>query len=231
MSIFVQSTVYKIKMKHKLVTFRNPVKVFQVFTNTNFYTKDEKSIIDRKESLKWETHESLSGYIDNGKLHLNERILDNPDFKNCDLITLNDDKKRNYFTNGKYIFSEIPEPYRIYNECFYLTNNIRLNNNLEIRKAEILELYLLPSSSGEVPKRDSFKLCDIETNIPIEIKLNTKSDFSWSRGTARTFVEYRYIIEYLGLFEDCIILQYPLTPIIKKLPINTKLIDYIKPLW
>lgn len=218
-------------MTEKTIKFGKPVKVFQVFKHTNFYTKEEKSITDREAILNWQTHLSMSGYVNQGKLFLNEQILSNPDFKDCNLITLNDSKARNLLHNGRYEYLELPEKFNTHNSCLSLINSARIDNTIEIRNGENLELFVLPGNSQAVPKRESHKLCNVIINQPIEIKLNCKYDISGSRQTARTFIEERYVIEYLGEFQSCVIVRAPFKSVLKKIPKNTKLIDLLKPLW
>ena len=51
-----------------------------------------------------------------------------------------------------------------------------------------IELHLLYDyyEIGE-PKRDNFKLCNLEMNTPTEIKINGKLDHSLSSGRERTY--------------------------------------------
>lgn len=218
-------------MKQKIVTFRRPVKVFQVFRNTNIYSKRERSLNERKDAFIWSAHSSISGYVHDGILFLNEQILNNPDFNTCNLITLDDVKEKDFSKNEDSSFVENQEKDMMYNGCHSFTYSLRLNGDIEIRITDKLELYLLPRDAQAIPKRDSFKLCDIEINTPVEVNINHKSDFSGSRRDSRIFVESKYIIEYLGEFQSCIILPSPFKPYLKKIPKQTKLIDLLKPLW
>ncbi|MFN0203738.1 MAG: hypothetical protein ACKVTZ_19580 [Bacteroidia bacterium] len=63
------------------------------------------------------------------------------------------------------------------------------------------ELYLSYENNtlkiGE-PKRDDFKLCNLNKNAPIRVCINGKSDFTLTRRQQRIYEEFDYIIEYLG---------------------------------
>ncbi len=217
-------------MKQKKIVFNKPVKVFQIFRHTNFYTKREKSLNDRKEFLKWEEQVSLAGYVQHNSLFLNEKIIDDPDFLSCNLITINHVKEQNIKFEQKLYLNNKSEIYNEYNSCLYLLNSVKLEGVLELRNENKLELYVLPNDSHVMPRRNYFKLCDVEINQPVEIKLNEKYDFAWSQ-KQRTFIEERYIIEYHGVFEECNILTHPFEPVVKTIPTKTKMINLTKPLW
>src|SRR5690349_19504265 len=85
-------------MKHQEVIFNKPVRIFQIFRNINVYGKARKSFDDRKEKMEWRDFQSKAGHIINEELFLPEQILNNPDFKNCDLITIEDDNQPHTFT-------------------------------------------------------------------------------------------------------------------------------------
>lgn len=208
-------------MKPKEIAFHRPVKVFQLFKLVNIYSKEEKSFDDRKERLLWTTELSSSGYVKDNVLFLNENIVDDPDLKNCNLITMEEHKSINYRN-----YEDPPQ-----NRCLNLHHKAIIDE-FEIWNKDPLELHIAPSGILETPKRaEGFKLCNIVKGQAIEVKHNYKIDSTLSKGTRRIFVEQRSIIEYMGEFEHCFLLKHPITPIQKNIPTNTKLIDLIKPLW
>jgi len=63
------------------------------------------------------------------------------------------------------------------------------------------ELYLrygLNQFSIGEPKRDDHKLYNLEKGKPIEITINGKSDSTLTSGAERIYIEYDFIIEYMG---------------------------------
>ncbi|APH41250.1 Uncharacterized protein A9P81_1439 [Leptospira interrogans serovar Copenhageni/Icterohaemorrhagiae] len=52
-----------------------------------------------------------------------------------------------------------------------------------------------------IPKRQSFQIASLSLNSPVRIKINWKSDFSFSQGKERQFYELDYIVEFKGIFE------------------------------
>jgi hypothetical protein len=221
-------------MKVQEVIFKRPVKIIQVFRSIKIYGKANKSFDTRKEDLDWGDIQSKSGCIVDKELYLPEKILSNPDFKNCDLITIEDDNQPQAFTSTDLRFTKVIDSNieYDYNHCFNLTNPGKLDI-FEIKsfKGE-LELYLhYGYFEIGIPKRDNFKLCMIRRNEPVEVKINGKTDHSMSSGRERIFKDQQYIFNYIGDFNKCKILKQPYNSIIKHVPIERKVIDLIKQLW
>jgi len=220
-------------MKHQEIIFMNSVKVFQIFRNINVYGKSTKSFDERKEKIAWRDINSKSGHVISGELFLPEQILSNPDFKTCDLITIEDDNSHNTLTSRDLRFRKIiyPNLKPKYNHCFDLSKHNKLDI-FEIRNSAEIELYL-KYGYFEVgtPERENFKLCELGNNKPIEIKINGKTDFSMSSRRARVFKEQDYIFEYLGDFNKCKILREPYESNLKYLPTDRKIVDLMKQLW
>ncbi len=209
-------------MKFQEILFKKPIRIIQVFRNINIYGKQDKSFETRKDKISWKQIQSNSGYIFENELYLPEQILMNPDFKDCDLITIEDDNQ-DQVASSKYK--------SILNHCF-ITTRTTLLDIFEIRMKEEVELHL-KYGYFEVgtPKRENFKLCDIKINVPVEIKINGKTDSSLSSRRDRVFKEQLYIFNYLGDFQNCKILKEPHDFKIKYVPEDRKVIDLIKQLW
>lgn len=220
-------------MKYTEITFRKPVKVCQIFRNIIVYGKSMKSFDDRRDKSAWTDINSKAGHIVNNELFLPEQILNNPDLNNCGLITIEDDNHPHTFTSRDMRFTKVIgsdyEP--DYNHCFDLTHP-RKFDIFELRYSGEIEIYLKYGYfEVGIPERENFKLCNLEKNKPVEIKINGKTDFSLTSGRARIFKEQEYIFEYLGDFNKCKILKEPYNSYLKHLPKDRKVIDLLKQLW
>lgn len=220
-------------MKVQEVVFKKPVRVIQVFRKINFYGKTTKSFEDRKDDTQWLNIFSKSGYVKDKELWLPEQVFKNPNFEICTLITL-EDNSQSQFISGKDLISNktvISNNAVVYNNCFYLSRESNIDI-FEIKGDSGIELHLNYNySEVGVPRRDNFKLCDIKLNKPVEVKINGKTDFSFTSRGQRLFKEQEYIFEYLGDFSKCFILIEPYDPINKKIPENRKVVDLLKQLW
>ena len=49
-----------------------------------------------------------------------------------------------------------------------------------------------------IPKRDNFKICHLEMDVPSEIKINGKLDHSLSGGMERTYMEHSFIFHLIA---------------------------------
>jgi hypothetical protein len=220
-------------MKYTEITFRKPIKVCQIFRNIMVYEKSMKSFDNRKDRIAWKDSYSKAGHIINNELYLPERILNDPNLNNCDLITIEDDNHHDTFTLSNISCTKVKssncEP--VYNHCLDLTHPKKLDI-FELRNNEEFEIYLnYGHFEVGIPERDNFKLCELEKNKPVEIKINGKTDFSLTSRRARVFKEQEYIFEYLGDFNKCKILKEPYNGCLKHLPKDRKVINLLKQLW
>lgn len=224
-------------MKPESIEFARPVKVLQVFRNINLYGKSKKSIDDRRSELEWREIRSKSGHVIDGQLFLPESIKTNPDFRTCDLITIEDDNQPQIFTAGHLqltklmaIVPRLPDPL-IANHCFNLVRPNKLDI-FEIRRASELELFLQYGHFDVgIPKRNNFKLCEVKLGQPVEIKINGKRDSSLTSGAERVFKEQHYVLHYLGDFSRAALMREPFEPVVKHVPEERKVVDMIKQLW
>jgi hypothetical protein len=209
-------------MKPQSITFKKPIKVFQVFRNFNVYKKDEKSFEKRKEKLAWKPIASSSGHINDGIVYLPESIVNHPNFETYDMILMMDDNipnPQNYFLTEEKVL-------------FFRRKSLNKLDTFIIKFDERIEVHLKYGYfSVGTPERDDFKICELKMNQPVEIKINGKIDFSGSGRRGRSFQEQEYIFDYLGDFIECVLLKEPLSSITKQVPQNRKVVDLNKTLW
>lgn len=210
-------------MKHDQVIFHKPAILLQVFRMINEYDKTEKSFAERKDRLVWKGISSRNGYVADGALYLPDSIQQDPKFKNCDLITLEDEADITPQQEWKIIGKHYEKGN---NHCF----NLHHVSTYEFFgfKNDPVELSLKYNASlvGD-PSRDNFVLTTLEKDNPVEIKINGKMDTS--RG--RYFKEQYYIFHVLGVFDKCFLLTEADKAVIKMVPEKSKVIDLLKPLW
>jgi hypothetical protein len=211
-------------MEKKEIIFQKPAKLVQVFRQINEYTKAEKSFTDRKEKLQWRQMDSPNGYLSNGRLYLPSSILADKKFGNCDLITIEDAADVSSRPEWKIINRKYEKGN---NHCF----NLHHRSAYEIfwfQDKDPLHLVLNYSSSyiGD-PTRDNFTIAALESNCPVEVKINGKLDTS--RG--RHYKEQCFIFQLLGEFDRCFLLEENEAPVSKQVPANRKLVNLLKPLW
>jgi hypothetical protein len=209
-------------MKAQLTSFKKPVHIIQVFRTINIYTKAEKSFADRKDKLAWKPISSIAGYVRDGIAYLPEDIVNYPNFETYDIILMMDKNlpnPRNYtFTTEENLL------FRRNSQNKFDAFSLKFDENIEIH---LNHSYF----SVGTPKRENFKICDLKLNQPIEIKINGKIDFSGSGRLQRSFMEQDYIFEYLGEFTTYNLIKEPVSPIIKDIPTERKLIDLNKTLY
>lgn len=154
-------------------------------------------------------------------MYLPEALVGHPRFFQCDLITIVDDSlaaphyQRDLESHACLVL-DVPRPFAVFN----------------LVQRETLELHLrYDHFYVGIPERQNFKICDLQAGEPVEVKVNGKTDFSLTGRRARLFKEQQYIFNYLGLYEEARLLKAPVTPVLKTVPAERKLIDLLKPLW
>ncbi|RZL47509.1 MAG: hypothetical protein EOP00_11735 [Pedobacter sp.] len=209
-------------MNPQPITFKKTFRLVQLFRNINSYGKEERSFENRKEKIAWKPIQSTAGYVKNEVVHLPESILVQNNFEHSDLILLIDN---NFSVFQNVIYTKEK------NLCF---RNKSLNqfDFLQIKLDDKIEIYLKPGYfEVGIPMRNEFKICDLPLGKPISIKINGKRNFSASSRRERVFVEQEYIFNYVGDFKEIVIEKDPISPIIKNIPADRKVIDLMKPLW
>lgn len=208
---------------------------------------DMKSFSDRKELTAWKREiKSKSAYLEAGKLVLSKSD-NNPDLLNCDLIILND------FNSESEIEAIESQNQRWQKELIDLEEKTdgQIWANLKQvqyftffgsqRKFEIFQLKIV---NGQIelhlfydlfeigePKRENFKLCNLEMNIPIEIKINGKLDHSLSSGRERSYKEHCYIFHLIGETDEFELTREPFRGSVKQIPKPLKTVDLMKDLY
>lgn len=210
------------KSSVKVHTFHQPVKIIQVFRNINTYGKAEKSFANRKAKLAWKPISSIAGFVKDEIVHLPESIIDQPNFKSCELIILLDDNlppiQNILFTQEK-------------NHC-YKRNSLNKLDAFQLKFNETIEIHLAYSYfQVGLPARSNFKICELQQEKPVAIKINGKTDFSLTGRRERNFTEQEYIFVDLGNFSNYSLLPSTAPAILKTAPTNSKVIDLNKPLW
>lgn len=206
-----------------------------------------KSYSDRKELTEWKKEiNSKSGYLEDGKLTLAKSDY-NPDLLNCDLIVLNDFnsdseieaiKRQNQRWQKDLIDFETRTDGQIWAnlkqvQYFNLVGSQRKFEIFQLKKNEDqIELHLLYDlyEIGE-PKRENFKLCNLEVGVPLEIKINGKLDHSMSRGRERSYKEHCYIFYLIGETDEFELAREPFAGIVKSIPEPIKKVDLMKELY
>ena len=218
-----------------------------MYHNYFLYQKDMKSYSDRKELTEWKKEiNSKSGYLEDGKLTLAKSDY-NPDLLNCDLIVLNDFnsdseieaiKRQNQRWQKDLIDFETRTDGQIWAnlkqvQYFNLVGSQRKFEIFQLKKNEDqIELHLLYDlyEIGE-PKRENFKLCNLEIGVPLEIKINGKLDHSMSRGRERSYKEHCYIFHLIGETDEFEFAKEPFAGIVKSIPKPIKKVDLMKELY
>jgi hypothetical protein len=207
-------------MKEEIIKTKKSKLILQVYHNFFQYHKDMKSFSDRKEVTEWKTElNSKSAYLKDGKLILSKSDY-NKDLLNCDLIILNDFNSESEIKALKQVqyFNLV---WKIKFEIFQLK---KVDNQIELHL--LYDYYEI----GE-PKRENFKLCNLEMNTPIEIKINGKLDHSLSSGRKRTYKEHCYIFHLIGETDAFELVRTPFKGSIKKIAKPLKTVDLMKKLY
>jgi hypothetical protein len=205
-------------MKLQEIVFKKPVKVIQVFKKINIYGKEEKSFELRKEEMQWNNLSSKSGFVKNGEVFIPENILNKKDPQLSEIIILTDN------ASTRDSMSAVEENQYLLPALSWRFEIFELKKNLDI---------FLRYNEYEIgiPSREDFKLSTLKNGLPLEIKINGKTDFSMSAGKERKYKEQAYIFIYHGEFNKAKILKEPFLPVKKSISAERKVIDLIKPLW
>lgn len=234
-------------MQQEIIKTKKPTMVLQVFHNFLVYHKDMKSYLDRKNLTQWkDVIHSKSAYLEDGKLTLSESQF-HPNILNSDLLILND-------------FNANSESEIIKNQSQKWTNNLidfeKKSNGQVFKKLKYVQYFNLKESPKKFeifrlnkvndkielhlcydlheigqPKRDNFKLCDLEINIPIEVKINGKLDHSLSSGRERKYIENGFIFHLIGKINTFEFTKEPFNGTKKSIPKPLKTINLMKELY
>lgn len=232
-------------MKQEIIKTKKAKMILQVYHNYFLYHKDMKSFADRKELTDWNKEiKSKSAYLKDGKLVLSKSDFTS-EIHNSNLIVLNDlnhSSKLKNLKNSNYqqdliesernTYSQIRSPLKQV-EYFNLDNSKKNFAIFQLRKVDdIIELHLLYDyfEIGE-PERKNFKLCNLEIDVPVEIKINGKLDHSLSSRRERTYKEHCCIFHLAGQTNEFELERSPFRGSLKKIPKPLKVVDLMKQLY
>ncbi|MBU2019109.1 MAG: hypothetical protein KJ941_05635 [Bacteroidetes bacterium] len=171
---------------------KKEVDIIQFYKKDKFFTKSEYDSSGRNEFFSWpESIASKTGFLEENTLFLNSNAHSNLNSKTIGLFVLQD-------------HIEAPPRKRDLKE-FYFFSPQTLRSNVElfelIKTGERYEVWfdgITNSFQIGIPKRDRFKLCNLEIGQSVEIKINGKHDFTMTGRSERTFREKQYLIKYVG---------------------------------
>ena len=231
-------------MKQEIIKTKKSKLILQVYHNYMQYTKEQKSFNDRKEETAWKKNIfSKSGLLKENKLSISQTTYAT-DLLHCDIVVLNDfntedallqEKKRwgndlikqEEQPNGKVLKTLKQVQYfnfSVNSGKFQIFQFKKVDTNIEIH---LLYDYF---EVGK-PRRTDFKLCNLELNVPVEIKINGKLDHSLSRGGERIYKEHSYIFHLIGETDAFELLQEPFEEYSKTIPEPKKVVNLMKPLY
>jgi hypothetical protein len=210
-------------MKQRELLFKRPVMVLQVFRMIHVYGKEVKSFADRKDKLTWKELQSKNGYVADGVLYLPASILEDKQFANCQLITIEDEAD----VTPQHEWKIVNDQYAKGNQHCFDLHHPRSYEIFRFRNNPLAVSLNYSNSSIGDPSRDNFTLATLEKDKAVEVKINGKHDTS--RG--RYYKEQSFIFHLLGEFSRCCFLTGNHPPVTKHVPAERKLVDLVKPLW
>lgn len=199
--------------------------ILQLHHHPIHYHKDEKAFEKRKNRSAWNKRiESKSAYLEKGSLHLT-KVNSPPNFNQSDLILIRD-----------FNSTETPRHFYPEEQSAQFFNIINRSAKFDIFELKLVEHKLVLHLQYDLykigqPKRDNFKLCELELDVPIEVNINGKLDHSLSAGRERTFIENHYILHLIGLTDTFQLHHSPLSPKTKHIPTPQKVINLMKSLY
>lgn len=206
--------------KYTEINLKRPLGVVQVYRNASLFAKGDHTFENGRDWLRWPERKSASGYIQNNELYLPEKPDGYEDLNRSSLVFLLDDFSENE-KDKLFAWKETPNLYT------QIITSIGIDF-LQIKRAEELEICFNGSKYHWLPKRtESYQLCVLKTNKPVEIKLNGKSDGRHQR----YYIEEQFIFEYLGDVSCFKVLTDRDAPTIKRVPAERKVVDLRALLW
>ncbi len=208
-------------MKHETIQFNKPVSIIQAFHHRYDYFKDQRRFEDRKALAAWQqTFLSRSGYVANNELFLPEHIVEIENFKQANLITLEDHQNpRTSIENAS-------------NYCLHLQKALVPYDSFKLKAMdnEGIEIHLHWSFMGYFDP-EQYKIAALLANSVIEVRLNRVANATLTGRKERTYTEAYTILQHLGTFTQATLLRPPIQPIAKPLPQPTKVVDLMKHLY
>lgn len=198
------------------------IDVIQIFKSAEWIEKPDYTTEKRQWLGQWETClASEAGYFMDKTLVLPFDKQEELNMKTTELVIVQDQKSagQSFGPFAKQPLFCFTRPGRPSFEIF------------RIHKTEtgIIELYLnYEANAGSIgiPKRENHKIAELKQNKPIRYKINGKSDATLSGRKQRTYVEFDYIIEYLGQADAVRFMKPAQMEVEKKIPVEKcRLID------
>jgi hypothetical protein len=234
-------------MNQSTIQTRRPKRIIQVYHNHLRYTKDRKSFADRKDALAWKAQiHSYAPYLKEGRLVIPQTV-NHPDLEKCDTILLHDFNVDSEAEAIQMMKEKYPRDLLTYErradgqqrpvlrqmQCMQLTGSQISTDIFWLREGDDgIEIHLQYDlfSIGE-PRRDNFKLANLEEDVPIEVKINGKLDHAMASGRERTYHEQDYIFHLLGQTNEFELARDPFGGSQKNIPKPAKVVDLLKRLF
>ncbi len=219
------------------------INVIQIFKSNRRFGKDDYDI-DKLEFLKNSESivTSITGYLEEQTLYLPDFGKQQPDFINAKTIIIQDitnfnpslfvmakqvaQQPRWFVDNNKNHILLVNEEAICY--CKHSTSLTFDIFKMLSEQPGIFNLQLNYSDNQlaiGIPERDNHKIAELKINKPVRYKLNGKSDFTMTGRKQRTFVEYDYLIEYLGQADKVVFKDWKSMKTNKIKPKQYKLVD------
>lgn len=206
--------------KYVEINLKRPLGVIQVYRNASMFAKGDHTFETGRDWLCWPKKESTSGFIQDNELYLPEKADGYDDMNRYSLIFMLDDFSE---SERDKLFAWKQET-NLYTQ---ISTSIGLDY-LKIQRNENLELHFNGPKYQWYPKRkESYQLCFLKKNMPVEIKINGKSDGHHQR----YYMEEQFVFEYLGDFARFQVLKNQQMSVVKNVPDKRKLIDLRELLW
>jgi len=206
--------------KYAEINLKRPLAVVQVYRNANMFAKGDQTFEHGRDWLRWPEKRSASGFVQMNELYLPEKKDGYEELDRYSLVFLLDD----FSENEKDKLFAWKATANLYTQ---IVTSIGIDF-LQIKRAEELEIYFNGSKYPWLPKRtESYQLCVLKKNKPVEIKLNGKSDGHHQR----YYIEEQFIFEYLGDYSYFKVLSEQDIPQLKRVSEERKVVDMRVLLW
>lgn len=205
--------------KPKEIELKRPLRVIQVYRNACLFQKGDLALGQNRDFLRWPEKSSSTGFVSNGVLRLMQPFEELTRINQYDLVLLFDD------------FSDDPDRRErswLEKPCVFKQAASQINLRfLRLKpKEERFEIFLSGSDLSGWPKRESRKLCELQTGSPVGIKINGKMDGYHQR----YYIEEQFVLEDLGKLQTIQIAPLQ-ESVLKKVPEPVKRVDLRELLW
>lgn len=168
--------------------------VIQIYKSVHRFEKPNYTTETRKKLNQWpDSIISRIGYLEDGRLVLPAGI-EIPDLNQTGLILLQDIISPNpYQTHAaNQPLIGLSRPWR---QCSFELLNLKSNGEASF------DLYLDYTHNRMqigIPERADHKIAELTAQKPVRYQVNGKSDGTLTRGRQRTYMEFDYVLQYLG---------------------------------